>query len=123
MKILAEQLREWIIEETKDLLILIGALKNRQNQGITTEIVPYEKRIKEIQRTFLRKTISPLKKLGQGSSSAKTEEEHCRKFRIALDNVFGQILELREIRESLDAITTAVFSMESQRGEPQQYIS
>lgn len=123
MTILAYGFREWIVQEAKDLLMLIETLRKMNNQGIIAEISFHEGRIREIQRTFMKKTIAPMKKVGQGGTGAKNEEEHCRKFRIALDNVFGVILELQEIRKSLDAIFATIFSMESQRREPHEYIS
>ena len=108
MRNLAEDFKEWIFQETKDLLIVLEILKSTGNQGIMAEMDVYEKRIKEIQRTYIRKVITPMKKIGRGSSGVHTEEEHCRKFRVTLDTTFGVILELQKIRENLETMVITI---------------
>jgi len=111
MKILADDLRDWITQEAKDTLIVIEILKATQNPSVLNEINPCETRVKEIQRTFARQIIAPMKRFARGSSGARNEEEHCRRFRIVLDNVFALVLELCRIREQTDAILATIPSL------------
>lgn len=123
MNLMADGFKEWILQESKDLLEIAEALKN-SNKGIANEVDSYELRIRKIQKTYMKKVIVPMRKLEKGGSIAlNEEEEHCRKFRIALDNVFGVVLEMREIRSILDGITVALFSVQTQKAESQKYIS
>lgn len=121
MKILADDLREWITQEAKDILIVIEILKATKNPAVLAEINPHEVKVKEIQNNFVRRVITPMRKFAKGSSGAKNEEEHCRQFRIALDNVFGMILELQKIREQTD-IHATVFSGQPQSTDAQSYV-
>lgn len=124
MKLMVDNFREWIFQETKDLLEVINVLNNANVQGITDELKIREARIKQIQKTYLRRVILPMRKLERGGSGAIHEEEHCRKFRIALDNAFGLILELREIRLVLDTLIAGISSVGgAQKGEPPKYVS
>lgn len=116
MKILWGRLNEWILEETKDILIFIDALKRTNNSAILPDINPCEARIKKIQRTYFRKIITPMKKFDKVRSES-SEEEHCREYRAALDNTFGLIIELRQIRETIDIIYTYMFLRTSSQDE------
>jgi hypothetical protein len=64
-----------------------------------------------------------MKKFARGSSGARNEEEHCRQFRIALDNVFAIILELCRIREQTNAILATIPTLKrAQEGETPAYV-
>lgn len=101
-------LREWITEEVKDLLIVLDIFKLKGNPNIRAEMGECEKRVKEIQRGFPQQVIAPMRKIAKGSSGAKNEEEYTRKFRSALDNAFGVALELRKIREKTESAYRAM---------------
>jgi hypothetical protein len=128
MNLMADNFREWIFQETKDLFEVIGVLAKMNVKGITDELKIYEARIKQIQKTYARKIILPMRQIEKGGSGAKHEEEHCRKFRTALDNAFGLMLELRSIRLVLDTFETAILSIgatqeATKKGEATKYVS
>jgi hypothetical protein len=81
-----------------------------------------EERTIEIQRTFARQVITPMKRFARGSSGARNEEEHCRRFRAALDNVFATVLELTRIRDQTDAILTALPTPDAHHGTAPDYV-
>jgi len=125
---MTDNFREWIFQETKDLLQVVDLLKKANVQGITDEMKTYETRIKQIQKSYAKKVILPMRQLERGSSGAKHEEEHCRKFRIAIDNAFGLILELRNIRLVLDTFVAAITSLgiaqeAAKEGEAKKYVT
>jgi hypothetical protein len=128
MNLMTDNFREWIFQETKDLLIVIEILKKAKLKGITDELTIHETRIKQIQKSYSKKIILPMRHLERGGSGAKHEEEHCRKFRIALDNAFGLILELRSIRQVLDTFVLAFASFgvaqeATGEGEASKYVT
>jgi gamma-glutamylcysteine synthetase len=101
-------LGEWITQEIKDLLIVLEIFKVKGNRNIKAEMNDCEKRVREIQHTFPRQVIAPMKKIAKGSSGAKNEEEYARRFRSALDTAFGVVLELRKIREKTESAYRAM---------------
>ena len=108
MRSLAEDFAEWILTETKDLLETLEILKGLENSGINSELEPYEKRVKQIQKRYMRKVITPMRKIGRGTSGAKNEAEHCTKFQVTMGTAFSVIRELMKIRENLTMITVTI---------------
>ena len=108
MRSLAEDFAEWILQETKDLLETLEIIESLKNPGINMELQPYEKRVKQIQKKYMRKVIAPMRKIGRGTSGAKNEEEHCMKFQVTMGNAFCLIRELAKMRENLKMITVTI---------------
>lgn len=113
MRSLAADFAEWIVQETKDLLQTMEILKSLGNQGINLELQPYEKRVDKIQKTHVRKVITPMRKIGRGTSGTKIEEERFTKFQTTLENAFCVIQELKKIRGYLKIITVTIEHIEN----------
>lgn len=64
----------------------------------------------------MRKVITPMRKIGRGTSGGANEEERFRKFQIAMDNVIGTIQELTKIRENLTAMTVTIACLGAEAG-------
>ena len=108
MRTLADDFNEWIVGEIKDTLMTLEILKSLGHQGINTELQHYEDRVKKIQETYMRKVITPMRKIGRGTSGGANEEEYFRKFQTAIGDVIGTIQELTKIRENLTAMTVTI---------------
>lgn len=113
MRSLAEDFAEWILQETKDLLQTIEILTTLGNQGINTELSRYQQRVTTIQDKFVRKFITPMRRIGRGTSGSKNEHERVAKFKTALENVLCVIQELRKIRGHLEMIAVTVEHIET----------
>jgi len=125
MRTLADDFNEWIVGEIKDILLTLEILKSLGHQGINTELQHCEARVKKMQETYMRKVISPMRKIARGTSGGANEEERFRKFQIAMDNVIGTIQELTKIRENLTAMTITMECLATEaenRGANQNYI-
>jgi hypothetical protein len=122
MNLMEDGFREWILQETKDLLEMADVLR-RANRGIIAEVNGHEVEIKCIKSTYMKRAISPMRKLEKHAGIPLHEEaEHCRRFRSAIDNAFTVILRLKEIRALLDALTVASFSVEAKKNEAKGYV-
>jgi len=112
MQRLASDYRDWFYAEIQDLLAVIGKLRPIvAHPTVNVRLQAVETNVRNISQTYMKKAINPMKRLAGKASKAKTEEEHYGMFKIALDNAWGLIVELRGIRHELDIMVTGATGM------------
>ncbi len=123
MRNFSEDWKEWIFQETKDLLIIIDRLKRLGNPGLTQAVNEIETRIRDIQSDYSRKIISPMKRYSKGKKACKNEEEHFRFFRNIVENAENIVLELQSIRSNLSDMALVFLGSKYRDIENVSYIS
>lgn len=105
LKDFAQQSREWLLEETRDLLEIIKAMKNLENPMLVAYATAIEKRILEIRKNHNRKIISPMISMSKRKSSSTTEAEHYDKIFHLMENTSTIIQEILDYRIKLDSFS------------------
>ena len=108
MRNFADDWKEWILQETRDLFIVIERIKSLGNPVWTQAVDRLETRVREIQTTYSRRVISPMKTYSRGRSSSRDEAEHFQKFRFAMEKAECLVLELKNMRTTLESIVHGI---------------
>ena len=115
--------KEWIVAETKDLIIITERLKNAKNLVMRGTIRSADKKLREIQVMTARKIISPMKKLGEGNTKSKSEKECLQKLESAVINACKIIHELNDLRVIIEEAITQDVDEEVQEPRRPHYIA
>lgn len=99
---LAAHWKEWIAAENKDLLIITNKLKGSSDKVLSETANDVGNRVTKINKTFTRTIITPLNKIANGGSKAKSEMEHMEKFQKSVNYACNTIIELGKLRDILD---------------------
>lgn len=108
----ADDTQEWVIQETKDILLVCEHLMQYNNQSVNLTIVPLTERALAIRKTYVRKVISPLRKTEKG---VRNEAEHWMRFRQVVEPAINLILELLSMRPTLEAAVNQAAGVEVAR--------
>ena len=123
MALLATNYREWFYAEIKDVLSVIEILKKIVSHAtVLRRLEIIERRIDQINRSYMRKVIRPLSILAKGVSGANTEEEHNERCKAAEDDAYRLIVEARGYRYELDIMVANALgtTLQSLPDEPPQ---
>jgi len=105
MQRLCGDYRDWIQAELKDLSMVIEEIKkNTAHPTLKGTLDAFESEIHTVDQSYVRKVISPMKKLAGKGVGAKTEDEHYGRFIEALEKAWRLIFRLRCIRYKLDLV-------------------
>ncbi len=107
MRDLMDDSREWITQETKDQLEIIGNLQQTGNKAIINAVEPMEERIKEIQTKSMPDLIEEMRKFSHSQTGMKMEANHYQLFHVYVEAVARLVLELMHMRDGIDTIVSA----------------
>ncbi len=103
MQRLASDYREWFYAEVKDLHVIVDTLKSLIGHStVATRLGQIETEVIEIEKSYMKKGINPMKKIAGKETGPRTEEEHHTMFETAMHDVWLFILKLRSFRYELD---------------------
>lgn len=97
----ADDTQEWVLQEIKDELIVIEYLKAYNIAAVNMTILPIEAKVKEIRKSYVRKVISPIRKIEK--AKMRDEKEHWMRFRQIIEPAIDLIEELLSNRPLLEA--------------------